>query len=126
MATIYVYSPDGIKLMQIGGVAMSLQIGFKQLCPKDLNKKVGELTGFPMGSKNIADPGVTGPVPVFYNMPEIMLLSGLAGDLLDRFLAACNMAGGASIALKSVVTPYNAPWTLYQLIEHVKKEAESV
>lgn len=125
MRKIYLYTQDRGKALQISAIAMSQKIGFEQLSPKNLGQTVGSIAGTPKSAvKNTADSGVKGPIPLFYNMPEVLLMDGLAGPDLDAFLSAVNFTLSQPIKIKSVITPYNAAWTLYELIEHVKKEAD--
>ncbi len=61
--------------------------------------------------------------PALYNLPEFMIFNGFADGELDEFLHAYRAAGIPKIQLKAVVTPFNIGWTLYELIEHLKEEA---
>ena len=61
--------------------------------------------------------------PALYNLPEFMIFNGFADEELDEFLHAYRAAGIPKIQLKAVVTPFNIGWTLYELIEHLKEEA---
>lgn len=61
--------------------------------------------------------------PALYNLPEFMIFNGFTDEVLDEFLHAYRAAGIPKIQLKAVVTPFNIGWTLYELIEHLKEEA---
>ena len=61
--------------------------------------------------------------PALYNLPEFMIFNGFADEELDEFLHAYRAAGIPKIQLKAVVTPFNIGWTLYELIERLKEEA---
>lgn len=60
--------------------------------------------------------------PVGYKLPEVLIFSGFAGEMLDVFLAAYKKAGIAPIPLKAVHTEHNNKWSLYALCEELRRE----
>ena len=56
-------------------------------------------------------------------MPELILFFGIPDKLLDTFLAEYKKTDLERIRLKAIVTPTNLGWTVYQLTEHLNKEA---
>ncbi len=116
MEKIGLYCKDSLKQKQIEEIATLLKIKVFAITPQDLSKSVGSLAGI---SKT---PGKKVTVPVFYNMPEILLFSGINDKKLDTFLASYKMKNIEPISLKAVVTMYNCNWSLFELIEELKKE----
>ena len=68
-----------------------------------------------------AFPGIK-KAPAGYKLPEVMIFSGFAGEMLDVFLAAYKKAGIAPIPLKAVRTEHNDKWSLYALCEELRRE----
>ena len=60
--------------------------------------------------------------PAGYKLPEVLIFSGFAGEMLDVFLAAYKKAGIAPIPLKAVRTEHNDKWSLYALCEELRRE----
>ena len=60
--------------------------------------------------------------PAGYKLPEVLIFSGFAGEMLDVFLAAYKRAGIAPIPLKAVRTEHNDKWSLYALCEELRRE----
>lgn len=114
---VMLYTEDGIRRQQIAMLCAQLGIRIKELKRNDADTAVGRLAG-------IAEK--TGPgearAPEGYVLPELMIFSGLADDLLDRFLEAYRLSGLAPVSLKAVLTPYNFNWSLYQLAQELIRE----
>ncbi|MCR5420945.1 MAG: DUF3783 domain-containing protein [Lachnospiraceae bacterium] len=62
-------------------------------------------------------------LPLLYNMPEVLIFYKTEDEELDRFLDMYRETGLEGIKLKSIITPTNINWTLYELIEELKKES---
>lgn len=60
--------------------------------------------------------------PAGYKLPEVLIFSGFAGEMLDVFLVAYKKAGIAPIPLKAVRTEHNDKWSLYALCEELRRE----
>ena len=69
-----------------------------------------------------APDGKTQKAPAGYKLPEVLIFSGFAGEMLDVFLAAYKKAGIAPIPLKAVHTEHNDKWSLYALCEELRRE----
>lgn len=95
-------------------ICRTLNISVRKLQPKDLNKSVGSLTGICVPVRNSI------PVKSGYEMPELLLFSGLPDKVFDDFLAMYKSRGLKPISLKAVVTPVNISWSLYKLIEELE------
>ena len=52
---------------------------------------------------------------------EVMIIDGLRGKKMDKFLLALKEAG-LTIKYKSVATPFNRLWTLRRLCETMRRE----
>ena len=67
-------------------------------------------------------PGRQQKAPAGYKLPEVLIFSGFANEMLDVFLAAYKKAGIAPIPLKAVHTEHNDKWSLYALCEELRRE----
>ncbi len=61
-------------------------------------------------------------IPPMYQMPELLVFAVMPEKKLDAFLEAYRAEGLEPVALKAVTTLHNAGWTVYELIEQLKKE----
>ncbi len=120
MDKIFIYSNNAEKKKQIKKVAESLRIQMQELSVNDLSRTVGAIAGVSKEKKTDVI------VPLFFNMPEVLIFSGLNENKLDLFLQAYRMAKIEPIGLKAVITMYNCSWTLFQLIEELKRERSSL
>lgn len=118
MEKIFLHCEDAEKRRKIDILARGLKIRTKYVFAKDLKRTVGAVTGFTKDARtNVV-------IPADYQMPEIMVFSGLSPGKLDLFLKACRQAEIESIPLKAMVTKMNVNWSFYHLIEELKKEHE--
>ena len=53
---------------------------------------------------------------------EMLVLSGINSQILDKFLAECGRKNVGKIALRAVLTPQNIFWTPEQLHKELQKE----
>lgn len=93
------------------------KLQYRALERSDTEKELGVLCGIydvPIGKH--------GQVPILYQLPELLLFSGMPGDSLDLFLAAYRKEGLEPIALKAVVTPHNVMWNLHELAAELAAE----
>ena len=65
-------------------------------------------------------------IPVLYSMPEVLVFVAFSMEKLDSFLSLYRGSGEEPVRLKAVTTPANIQWTLYDLIEELKKEHASM
>ena len=114
---IFIYTHKNEKYKQIEVVCRRINEPCKTIGPADLGKTVGMIIS---GSS-----GQHASVPPFYAMPEVIIFSGLSSGKMDEFLSGYRAAGITPIAIKASVTPFNLNWTLYALIEHIKKEIKA-
>ena len=119
MATIWMHIPSLEKRKQIEEICKKNGWNSGLLSGKDLNCPLYQLVKFPFFGKEKEHKSL----PPFYGMPELLLFAGLGDSELDHFLAAYKESGLKPVSLKAVVTPYNAGWSLYELILELQKEA---
>ena len=112
------FTKDINKSEKISNLCKGLDIQIRKLVPADVNKEVGSLASI----KTIGIKKEKSKAPVGYNMPEVMIFSGISEEYLDLFLAQYKKENIESIALKAVLTPYNISWTLYELITELQRE----
>lgn len=119
MKRIYLHTTDTEKKDAVGSLCLKQAAELRFLSGKDVNRTIAEICNVPLEIKNTAK-----SAPVLYTLPEIMLFYGMDDKALDSFLDAYNETGNKKIRLKAVVTPTNLGWTLYELAEHLDKEAQ--
>jgi hypothetical protein len=114
---------DENKRIQLEVLCMGISVATKELKPSDLDKQVGRLAGI---KGTLPQPPTTDKIPALYNMPEIILFSGIQNDKLDEFLLSYKNMAIPPTKLKAVITPNNISWTLYHLIGQLAQEASRV
>ncbi len=113
---------DEKKKIQLEVLCLSLSIPAKELKASDLNEQVGELAGI----KGVANTQETEKIPALFNMPEVIIFSGVPNNKLDEFLYSYKNVGLTPTKLKAVVTPKNVGWSLYRLIRELGAEAANM
>ena len=116
-ATILSYVKSQEKEGQIQRLCKRLQIQYVQIRQQDMGKELGELCGIYKGAK-----GTHAPAPLLYQMPELLIFSGIPEGMLDVVLAEYRKEGIEPVALKAIVTPHNIGWTVYELSSELTKE----
>lgn len=109
------------KEKQITELCKKMGIRTRKLKDSDCNLEVGVLAGIGRAGTNTHEKAPDG-----YRMPDILIFSGLPDESLDRFLADYKAAGIEPIGLKSVVTPHNVTWTVYELAAELIRERTSI
>lgn len=117
---IYFYTKDINKKEEVKKICDSIGTQFIELKVSQANETIASLVGLP--SLKLSDNKQTN-APTLWAMPEIIIFFGIPDKLLDTFLAEYKKTGFEKIRLKAIVTPTNLGWTLYQLTEHLDKEA---
>ncbi|MBR3581296.1 MAG: DUF3783 domain-containing protein [Lachnospiraceae bacterium] len=134
MKTIYAHIIDTDKLNSIKDLCAKLDINIELVGYNELGRTVLDIiseddTKLSKGIKSANkvfisnDNTVSLNIPLMYNMPEVMIFKGFDEQKLKYFLNEYRQAGIEKVELKAMITPYNVAWTLYFLIEHLKKEA---
>ena len=88
---------------------------------QDFGKTIGELAGMPAA----ADTHFKSAAAVPFH-EEMMVFCALAPEVFDRFLAESRKRGLPPVALKAVLTPYNARWTPGRLCAELSKEHQAL
>lgn len=115
---IMFYTNDKNKSEQIINLCRRLDIRTRKMKPSDINMEAGNLAGIKIsGIKKKKE-----KAPVEYEMPEVMIFSGISSSDLDTFLEEYKKANITPTALKAVLTPYNISWSLYELITELQRE----
>lgn len=98
---------------------LGLQI--RELKASDTNVEVGVLAGISRTSGRTHE-----KPPVLYEIPDMLIFSGVSEAALDRFLEEYKKAGIEPTGLKAVVTPHNFSWTVYELAAELVRERMSM
>ena len=61
-------------------------------------------------------------IPSDYVMPDILAFSKMEDEKVDRFLMAYKNTGARQVELKVVHTKLNFSWSVYELIEDMKRQ----
>jgi hypothetical protein len=99
------------------------KLGFtvKALKQSDAGKEIGVLAGINRSNGKLHE-----KVPESYQMPELLIFSGVPNTELDRFLEAYKQAGIEAVGLKAIVTPHNLSWTIYELTAELVRERTAI
>ena len=115
MALVLYHVEDAAKEKQLSALCRELHLTARRLTNADRDRAVAALCGEKVNA-NVQK------APAGYKLPEVMIFSGFAGEMLDVFLAAYKKAGIAPIPLKAVRTEHNDKWSLYALCEELRRE----
>lgn len=110
MALVLYHVEDAAKEKQLSALCRELHLTARRLTNADRDRAVAALCGEKVNA-NVQK------APAGYKLPEVLIFSGFAGEMLDVFLAAYKKAGIAPISLKAVRTEHNDKWSLYALCE---------
>ena len=119
MALVLYHVEDAAKEKQISALCRELHLTARRLTNADRDRAVAALCGEKVNA-NVQK------APAGYKLPEVLIFSGFAGEMLDVFLAAYKKAGIAPIPLKAVHTEHNNKWSLYALCEELRREHVAV
>ena len=97
MALVLYHVEDAAKEKQLSALCRELHLTARRLTNADRDRAVAALCGEKVNA-NVQK------APVGYKLPEVLIFSGFAGEMLDVFLAAYKKAGIAPIPLKAVRT----------------------
>ena len=102
---------------QLQKLCKRLNIANIRIGQQDMEKELGELCGIYIGAK-----GTHAPAPLLYQMPELLIFSGIPEGMLDLILAEYRKEKIEPVALKAIVTPHNISWTVYELSSDLARE----
>ena len=109
MALVLYHVEDAAKEKQLSALCRELHLTARRLTNADRDRAVAALCGEKVNA-NVQK------APAGYKLPEVLIFSGFAGEMLDVFLAAYKKA------LKAVHTEHNDKWSLYTLCEELRRE----
>ena len=115
------YMRDPSKEKAIQKLCRQLGLRTRELKNSDANLEVGVLAGISRMSVKSHE-----KAPVLYQIPDMLIFSGVSDAALDRFLAEYRREGIEPTGLKSVVTPHNLSWTVYELVAELIRERMSI
>ena len=121
MMRILLFHINVFKQNSICDLCKDLGIDVSVASEADLSRTIGQIAGIQAAPGYTSKPGR--PVP-FHE--EMMVFCGLDPDQLDQFLTKYRQREISPIALKAVLTPYNARWTPGRLCVELKKEQHSL
>lgn len=110
------------KSAAVGRLCSQLGITYIRLMETDRKRKVGEIAHHAEQGIMLLNSSQQDVQP----SPELLVFSELTESKLDEFLAEYRKAGIEPIALKAVVTPHNAEWTIDELTAELIKEHTAV
>ena len=117
---------DNSKSLAVVKLCRRLNINFKRIEQQDVNKSVASIINLKNKVFSEVLPQNDIKAPIFYVLPEIMIFSGLSDNELDEVLKEYKKDEIDPISLKAVVTPYNMYWSLYTLVEELKREKREI
>jgi len=118
---ILYYIRDPKKERQITKLCKGLGFRIRALKTSDANVEIGVLAGISRAGTKKHE-----KAPALYQLSDFLVFSGVPDEALDRFLAEYKKAGIEPTGLKSVVTPHNLTWTVYELAAELVKERMSM
>lgn len=120
-ALVMYYIKDSRKEKQVIKLCRELQLRTRKIKSGDVNCTLGAMTGIS------GMPLKTGKkAPAGYELPELLVFSGMADKKLDEFLAEYRALGIEPISLKAIITPQNVTWSLYELTTELIRERASI
>ena len=120
---ILLHINDKSKEQQILRLCSAMKLPVRRLSEKDAGKTVGLLAGIKLDKRA---GGNGGAVPALYTLPDCIIFAGVADKVMDDFLARYKSNGIEPTGLKAVVTIHNMNWSLYELLEELKKERTAI
>lgn len=118
MAVILAYELTREKERRIKELAEGLNIQVKTVPPSSYGETLGYLAGV-SGFQRKGKGGET-------LGREMLVFSGMPGELLDSFLDRYRASGLLPVELKAMVTPHNVFWDSRQLFLELKEEHEQI
>ena len=118
--SILLFHINIFKLNSILALCKDLGIRTHTVSDNDLSSTIGKIAGVTAFSDHCKSNGK----PVSFT-DEMMVFCALEPGLLDRFLEEYRRRDIPPVALKAVMTSYNAGWTPGRLCMELKKEHQS-
>ena len=124
MKKILLFHMNMPRIAEISAVCRGLGIEVQPVAPSEYGQSLGKLAGMilPEGM------GMPTPPPDKIRMPgsgitsEMLVFAGMDQPEVFAFLQALREAGIGPVALKAMVTPFNACWSPEALFQELEKE----
>ena len=98
--------------------ALRLRIRIREVSPAECDTALADIL------QNAAPEAAAAPLAP---LPEPMLvMAGFAPALMDAYLKTARTMGAQRVALKAVLTPYNASWSAVRLHGELAREHEAM
>lgn len=117
LALLYNFQDEKLKMTKM--VCMMMQVRFKEVALSEYNQPLGALLG--LLDIDAVTEGYTGTEL----QEEMLLLHGLDGSKLQKFLTALQRVGVGRIDLKAMLTENNKTWSGLALYEELCQEREA-
>ena len=130
MKKILLFHMNMTRIAEISAVCRGLGIQVRPVAPSEYGQALGMLAGMalPEGMGMPVEMGMPTTPPDKIRMPgsgitsEMLVFAGMDQPEVFAFLQALREAGIASVALKAMVTPFNACWSPEKLYRELEKE----
>ena len=118
---LLMYCKEETKRQKIRKLCQQFGMECQLLSVKDGKEEIGVLSGVYEKAMR------THEMPPFaWQIPELIVFSGLPESRLHLFLDAYRKEGLEPIALKAIVTPHNVMWSIYELSNELASEHEKM
>ena len=130
MKKILLFHMNMPRIAEISAVCRGLGIEVQPVAPSEYGQSLGKLAGMilPEGMGMPGGMGMLTPPPDKIRMPgsgitsEMLVFAGMDQPEVFAFLQALREAGIGPVALKAMVTPFNACWSPEALFQELEKE----
>ena len=130
MKKILLFHMNMPRIAEISAVCRGLGIEVQPVAPSEYGQSLGKLAGMilPEGMGMPGGMGMPTPPPDKIRMPgsgitsEMLVFAGMDQPEIFAFLQALREAGIGPVALKAMVTPFNACWSPEALFQELEKE----
>ena len=130
MKKILLFHMNMPRIAEISAVCRGLGIEVQPVAPSEYEQPLGMLAGLalPEGMGIPCGMGMQTAAPDKIHMPgfgitaEMLVFAGMDQPEVFAFLQALREAGIGPVALKAMVTPFNACWSPEALFQELKKE----
>ena len=130
MKKILLFPMNMTRIAEISAVCRGLGIQVRPVAPSEYGQSLGKLAGMilPEGMGMPGGMGMPTPPPDKIRMPgsgitsEMLVFAGMDQPEVFAFLQALREAGIGPVALKALVTPFNACWSPEALFQELEKE----
>ena len=130
MKKILLFHMNMPRIAEISAVCRGMGIDAQPVAPSEYGQPLGTLAGMilPEGMGMPGGMGMPTPPPDKIRIPgsgitsEMLVFAGMDQPEVFAFLQALREAGIGPVALKAMVTPFNACWSPEALFQELEKE----